>query len=79
VTVHFCINGCGNVAPAPVRETEGGCHPATDDVTEAMVVAELIVSELISDDSLVIDEDSDINVEICCILVALLELLIVEK
>jgi hypothetical protein len=65
---------------------EVGCHPETDDVTEAIVVAELIVSELIiddsviTDDSLVItDDDSDINVEICSMLVVLLELLIVEK
>ena len=82
MTVHFCINGCGNVAPAPVRETdEVGCHPATDDVTEAIVVAELIVSELIIDDSVVIiDElDSDISVDTCSILVVLLELLIVER
>jgi len=61
---------------------EVGCHPATDDVTEAIVVAELIVSELIIDDSVVviIDElDSDISVDTCSILVVLLELLIVEK
>jgi len=63
-----------------------GCHPATDDVTEAIVVAEVIVSEVIIDCSVVagvltviIDEDSDISVEICCILVVLLELLLVAK
>ena len=63
-----------------------GCHPATDDVTEAIVVAEVIVSEVIIDCSVVggvltviIDEGSDISVEICCILVVLLELLLVAK
>jgi len=75
VTVHFCINGCGNVAPAPVMETdEVGCHPATDNVSEAIVVAELIVSDVIIDcsviiDELIIDELSDIIVEICSMLV----------
>jgi hypothetical protein len=63
-----------------------GCHPATDDVTEAIVVAEVIVSEVIIDCSVVagvltviMDGDSDISVEICCILVVLLELLLVAK
>ena len=46
-----------------------GCHPATEDVTEAIVVAELMVSELIIDCWVVIDEVSDIIVEICCMLV----------
>jgi hypothetical protein len=63
-----------------------GCHPDTEDVTEAIVVAELIVSEVIIDCSVVageltviIDEDSDIIVEICSILVVLLVLLLVAK
>ena len=82
MTVHFCINGCGNVAPAPVIETdEVGCHPATDDVTEAIVVAEVIVSEVIIDSVVLITGDVTCIIdEVSCMLVlCVLELLLVAK
>ena len=64
-------SGAGNVAPAPKSETDAvGCHADAEVVAEGIVVAELIVSEVIIDCSVVavMDEDSDI-VEICCMLV----------
>jgi len=48
-----------------------GCHPATEEVTEAIVVAEVIVSDVIIDCSVVIiDEVAGIVVESCSMLVA---------
>ena len=61
MTVHFCINGCGKVAPAPNSETgPEGCHPATDDVADDIID----VSVVIIDVSVDIEEFADANIDV---------------
>ena len=80
-------SGCGNVAPAPRRETEAvGCQPAAEDVTELIVTevidVALIVAEVIIDVSVLIIEVVEVIIDVSDmvgLLVLVLELLMVVK